>query len=114
MLLSFIPSARILIAQPRSARRLLLSAMLVMLCHQHAWAQLKEPAINQDESKVPAYQLPDPLRMANGTAISDASSWRTQRRPEIHLERHGAVERGCGEIFEEPVEIEHTLSGRQV
>jgi (4-O-methyl)-D-glucuronate---lignin esterase len=47
---------------------------------------LQAPAANQDESKVPAYTLPDPLRFDNGERVSDVKTWRTRRRPElIHL-----------------------------
>jgi len=38
---------------------------------------------NYDESKVPAYTLPDPLVMADGTPVRDAKTWRERRRPEI-------------------------------
>lgn len=38
---------------------------------------------NYDESKVPKYTLPDPLVMANGDRVADASTWRTKRRAEI-------------------------------
>jgi len=38
---------------------------------------------NYDESKVPAYTLPDPLVMADGKRVTDAQTWRTKRRPEI-------------------------------
>lgn len=43
-----------------------------------AWAQ----SANYDESKVPEYELPDPLRMEDGTEVKDAAMWREQRRPE--------------------------------
>ena len=46
-----------------------------------AWAQA--PEANYDEAKVPAYTLPDPLRLANGTAVTDAAAWRERRRPEL-------------------------------
>ena len=36
-----------------------------------------------DESKVPAYELPEVLEMSNGTKVVDATMWRKQRRPEI-------------------------------
>src|SRR5215510_11997690 len=36
---------------------------------------------NYDESKVPAYTLPDPLVMADGKRVTDAQTWRTRRRP---------------------------------
>ena len=38
---------------------------------------------NYDESKVPAYTLPDPLRSADGTPVRDAKTWMSRRRPEI-------------------------------
>lgn len=36
-----------------------------------------------DETKVPPYTLPDPLVMAEGTAVRDIATWRTKRRPEL-------------------------------
>ena len=41
------------------------------------------PDTNYDESKVPAYTLPDPLVMTDGTPVVDAETWNTRRRPEI-------------------------------
>jgi hypothetical protein len=38
---------------------------------------------NVDESRVPAYVLPDPLVAADGTRIRTASEWIAKRRPEI-------------------------------
>jgi hypothetical protein len=46
-----------------------------------AWAQPKDTIY--DETQVPAYTLPDPLVMQDGTRITDADSWRSKRRPEI-------------------------------
>ena len=40
-------------------------------------------AANFDESKVPPYRLPDPLRLNNGKEITSAKEWWTERRPEI-------------------------------
>jgi hypothetical protein len=48
-----------------------------------ALGQKGEPEINYDESKVPAYTLPDPLVMADGSPVKDARTWETKRRPEI-------------------------------
>jgi hypothetical protein len=38
---------------------------------------------NFDESKIPPYTLPDPLKMANGDRITDAKTWTEKRRPEL-------------------------------
>ena len=44
-------------------------------------AQSKD--VNYDEAKVPSYTLPDPLRMQDGTKVTDPETWRTRRRPEL-------------------------------
>lgn len=41
------------------------------------------PAPNFDESRVPPYELPDPLVSQDGSRVRDADCWRTQRAPEI-------------------------------
>lgn len=41
------------------------------------------PPINEDEAKVPAYTLPDPLRFERGGRVADAQAWHAQRRPEL-------------------------------
>ncbi len=41
------------------------------------------PKANYDESKVPAYTLPDPLVLANGKRVTTAAQWKKQRRPEL-------------------------------
>ena len=43
----------------------------------------QNPPTNYDESKAGQYQLPDPLVMQDGTAVTDAEMWRTRRRPEL-------------------------------
>jgi hypothetical protein len=40
-------------------------------------------SVNYDEAKVGTYTLPDPLLMSNGKRVTDAATWRRQRRPEI-------------------------------
>ncbi|MBM3859082.1 MAG: hypothetical protein FJ395_05465 [Verrucomicrobia bacterium] len=41
------------------------------------------PRSMTDESKVPAYTLPDPLVMCDGTKVTTAGQWQRQRRAEI-------------------------------
>jgi hypothetical protein len=60
---------------------------LVMICLQtvlvsSAWGA---PAFtpNYDEAKVPAYTLPDPLAMADGSRVTDAETWTSKRRSEL-------------------------------
>ena len=38
---------------------------------------------NYDEDKIPAYELPELLRMQDGSAVSTPDDWRTKRRPEL-------------------------------
>ena len=48
-----------------------------------ASAFAQRPGTNYDESKVPKYTLPDPLRLADGQKVRDAATWNKRRRPEI-------------------------------
>ena len=41
--------------------------------------------VNYDERAVPAYELPDPLVLADGTRVSDALMWRERRREILQL-----------------------------
>jgi hypothetical protein len=38
---------------------------------------------NYDESKVPPYTLPDPLKLADGSPVRDAKAWMTRQRPAL-------------------------------
>src|SRR5690348_10539812 len=44
---------------------------------------LAQQGINYDESKAPAYTLPNPLVTANGQRVTSARMWAVERRPEI-------------------------------
>ena len=47
----------------------------------HLQAQTFTP--NYDESRVPQYTLPDPLRFTNGNIVASSEAWHHKRRPEI-------------------------------
>lgn len=55
-----------------------LAAMLALSPACILWAQT-----NYDESKVPDYQLPDPLVTVDGQKVTDAATWKSKRRSEI-------------------------------
>ncbi|PHQ61246.1 MAG: acetylxylan esterase [Maribacter sp.] len=43
-----------------------------------------KPEHNYDESKVPEFQVPDPLTTFNGAKVSNSSQWLEDRRPELY------------------------------
>lgn len=43
----------------------------------------QRPEFNYHESKVPQYELPDPLRMSDGVEVTSAEMWDARRRPEL-------------------------------
>ncbi len=45
--------------------------------------QNSQDEVNYDESRVPAYSLPDPLLCVDGTRVNSPEIWREKRRPEI-------------------------------
>lgn len=64
-----------------SALYVFLFALAVALASTRIEADADE--FNYDEEKVPAYKLPDPLVMQDGTPVTDAEMWRAKRRPEL-------------------------------
>jgi len=44
---------------------------------------LAQQGVNYDESKMPAYTLPNPLVTANGQRVTSARTWWEKRRPEL-------------------------------
>ena len=63
------------------------------------------PATTTDEARVRPYVLPDPLVLANGVRVRDASTWVARRRPELlrefeSLEFGRAPGRPAGERFD--------------
>src|SRR3954462_11399018 len=59
----------------------LLALMLSTIALEDADAQRKD--VNEDESRVVAYTLPDPLKLANGQPVTTAEQWQKERRPEL-------------------------------
>ena len=57
--------------------------LLWFLAFPHSSPGQEPPDTNYDESKVPEYELPDPLICFDGRPVSDAAMWRETRRPEI-------------------------------
>ncbi len=60
------------------------------------FSQTKKP--NYDESKIPAFTLPNPLEYPDGSIVKTADEWKNTRRPEIlslfESEVYGAVPQG--------------------
>ena len=50
---------------------------------QLPFVQSSAQEANYDESKIPAYSLPDPLVSETGTPIRDSADWKNKRRPEV-------------------------------
>jgi hypothetical protein len=64
--------------------------VLVLACSTARGQTAKAPAAvvagipaNYDEALAGSYTLPDPLKLANGKAVTDAKTWYEKRRPEI-------------------------------
>jgi dienelactone hydrolase len=60
----------------------LLSTIAVLALVAAANAQNVPPGPH-DEARIPAYTLPDPLTMQDGTAVTTPAQWRDRRRPEL-------------------------------
>ena len=58
-------------------------AVVCLLCAVAATASAKRRNINYDESKIPAYTLPDHLTCNDGTKVTTTKQWERVRRPEI-------------------------------
>ena len=59
----------------------LFTAAIVFVCATSVFAQPKDTIF--DESQVPAYTLPAPLLMEDGTKVDSPEMWASKRRPEI-------------------------------
>ena len=64
-------------------RRILFAALLSLPVSMGAQDLKQEWTRNFDESKVPAYTLPDPLLCENGQRVTTREQWEQYRRPEL-------------------------------
>jgi len=58
-------------------------ASLLVISGLPAWVTAQPKGTHYDESKVPAYTLPDPLISADGERITSAEAWCEKQRPAI-------------------------------
>ena len=68
---------------PTSSRAASLLAITLAVMTTPPAADAQPEGFNYDESKVPAYTLPDPLTSASGDGVKDADVWQNQRRDEV-------------------------------
>lgn len=61
------------------ARKILVSLRATL----HLRVRSRRTNVNYNEANVPAFTLPDPLLLSDGTPITNSDQWRNQRRPEI-------------------------------
>ena len=57
------------------------SLFLTLWCVMSMYAQQRN--VNQDESKVPVFDLPEVLRCSNGERVTSVEQWEKTRRPEL-------------------------------
>ena len=73
------------LAQPAAfLRALALGAFLMLAISDDAEAQAEA---NYDESAIPAYTLPDPLKFADGREVKSAADWPARRTEILELFR---------------------------
>ena len=46
-------------------------------------ARAQKFVANYDETKIPAFELPDPLKRVSGKRVKTAKQWTKKRRPEV-------------------------------
>ncbi len=68
---------------PKSSARFLFSTTALALMTIPPSAEAQPQGFNNDEARVPAYTLPDPLVDLAGKPVADAAAWQNHRRPEV-------------------------------
>ncbi len=56
--------------------------VFIAFCFMTCSSQITE-GVNYDETQIPAYNLPDPLRFASGMPVATEADWRHRRRSEV-------------------------------
>lgn len=97
--------------------RVALSSLLALGLASPVAAQ--PPGTNYDEAKVPEYQLPDPLKFADGSPVRTAEEWTNRRRGEVLklFEEHvygRSPERPADMQFEVVEQADDALGGKAV
>ena len=84
----------------------LVAIFILSACSKKTTEQKNE--VNYDESKVPAYTLPDPLILSSGEKVKTIEVWESRRRPEIlalfKSEMYGKFPPGKVRVSFEPLE----------
>lgn len=62
---------------------LLLATVLLWLVAVPEEGSAQDPEPLYDESKVPAYSVPDPLVLSDGTPVAESATWWDERRPQL-------------------------------
>jgi hypothetical protein len=60
-----------------------LRTFILLLCSISLCQAQTRPTLNDDESKVPQYELTDPLKTADGRKVDTVKMWNEIRRPEL-------------------------------
>ncbi len=74
------------------------------------YAESQPPGTNYDESKVPAYTLPDPLVFADGAKLTDPADWKKRRAEILRLFEEHVYGRSPGRPGELPFEVRSVTS----
>ena len=60
-----------------------LVGLILMVCFMNEQVTAQRPGINKDEAKVPAFTLPELLKLNDGVVVETVEAWQAKRRLEI-------------------------------
>src|SRR5947209_643395 len=67
-----------------SLKRIFVRVLLIFCFAGFSQSRAQNIVSNLDESKVPAYTLPDVLKMQNGREVKNVQEWNNTQRPYIY------------------------------